>query len=93
MAIGYELSVVGSARQRSQTPDCTMKSKELIARERLRPFQECAGSCVHGGHRSFLVFGQRHDSEREDLVDLGAVEQVAGTLRGDLRIVIEDDRR
>ena len=32
-------------------------------------------------------------AQREDLVDLGGVEQVARALRGDLRVVVEDDRR
>ena len=48
---------------------------------------------VDRGHRALLVVGQRHDPQRQHLVDLGAVEEVAGALRGDLRIVVEDDRR
>ena len=40
-----------------------------------------------------LVVGQRQHPEGEDLVDLGGVAQVTGALRGDLRMVVEDDRR
>ena len=40
-----------------------------------------------------LLLGHRHDPQGEDLVDLGGVEQVAGALRRDRRVVAEHDRR
>ena len=36
---------------------------------------------------------KRHDAQRENLVDLSAVEQVAGALGSNLRIVVENDGR
>ena len=44
-------------------------------------------------HLALLLVGQRQDPQRQDLVDLGAVEQVARALGRDLRVVVEDDRR
>ncbi len=40
-----------------------------------------------------LLVGQRHHAQRQDLVDLGGVVQVAGALLGHLGVVVEDDRR
>ena len=42
---------------------------------------------------SLLLVGQREHPEGQDLVDLGGVAQVARALGGDLRVVVEDDRR
>ncbi len=40
-----------------------------------------------------LLVGEHQRAQAEDLVDLGAVEQVRRALRGELRVVGEDDRR
>ena len=48
---------------------------------------------VDRGHLALLLVGQRHDPEREHLVDLGAVEETARALGCNLGIVVEDDRR
>ena len=44
-------------------------------------------------HLALLFVGQRHDAQGKDLVDLGSVEQIAGALRGNLRIVVQNDGR
>ena len=44
-------------------------------------------------HLALFLVGQRQDAQRQDLVDLGAVEQVARTLGRDLRVVVQDDGR
>ena len=61
---------------------CSFSSDSVRARTARAPF-------VDGGHRSLFIVGQGHDPEREDLVDLGAVEELAGALGCDL----EDSRR
>ena len=53
----------------------------------------CTRALVRASRFALLLVGQRQDAQREDLVDLGAVEEVAGALRGNLRVVVEDDRR
>ena len=40
-----------------------------------------------------LLVGEHQRAQAEDLVDLGAVEEVRRALRGELRVVGEDDRR
>ena len=44
-------------------------------------------------HLGLLRVGHREDVQDEQLVDLAAVEQVAGALGRDPRLVLEDDRR
>ena len=44
------------------------------------------------GHLALFGLGHRQDAQGQDFVDLGAVEQVAGAFRGDLRVVVENDR-
>ena len=48
---------------------------------------------VRGAHLGLLLVGQAEDVQHEQLVDLAAVEEVAGALGGDPRMVLEDDRR
>ena len=48
---------------------------------------------VGGGHFLLFGIGHRQDAQGQDLVDLGAVEQIARAFRGDLRVVVENDRR
>ena len=52
-----------------------------------------AGRARPTPHLALLLVGQRQDPQRQDLVDLGAVEQVAGLSGAISRIVVEDDRR
>ena len=42
---------------------------------------------------AFSVVGQRERAQREDLVVLQPVEEVDRALRGELRVVVQDDRR
>ena len=59
----------------------------------LGAFQHPAGALVGFAHLALLFVGQGHDAQRKNLVDLGAVEEIARALGRDLRIVVEDDRR
>jgi hypothetical protein len=51
---------------------------QLLLPERRRALQHRAGTLVHRDGGAFLVVGERHDAQRQDFVDLGAVEQIAG---------------
>ena len=42
---------------------------------------------------AFLVVGERENTQRENFVDLGAIEESARALGRDLRIVVKDDGR
>ena len=48
---------------------------------------------VGAPRRAFLLVGQRHDPQRQDLVDLGRVVELAGALRRHLGWSAKDDRR
>ena len=52
-----------------------------------------AARAIGAARLGLLVVGQGQDAQREDLVDLGRVAEVAGALRRDRRVVVEDDRR
>src|SRR4029077_13805402 len=51
------------------------------------------GALVRAPHFALFLVRQGHDPERQDLVDLGAVEEITGALRGDRGEVVEDDGR
>src|SRR3984893_408052 len=70
-----------------------MQLHELFDRHRLGALQHLAGALIRLAHLALLFVGQRHYAQRENLVNLGSVKQVSGTLRSNLRIVIENDRR
>src|SRR5215218_10801991 len=80
---------------RLQHPDITesaVQSHKFLRRERLAPLQYLPPPRVGGAHLFFLLVREVEDVQDEHLVDLGPVEQVAGALGGDLRVVVEDDR-
>ena len=52
-----------------------------------------ADSVVDGGCLLPFCVGQGLDAERQDFIDLRAVEKIAGAFVGDLRIIVQDDRR
>src|SRR5215211_6438643 len=70
----------------------SVQPHELLRREGLAPLQYLPPARVGGAHLFFLLVREVEDVQDEHLVDLGPVEQVAGALGGDLRIVVEDDR-
>ena len=66
---------------------------EELGGNRVDPVDERRGSRIRGARGLLLVVGERHRAQRQDLVDLGSVEQLARALGRDLRVVVEDDRR
>ena len=77
---------------RAQLADGAVQPRYLFRREPLGPLDEPARARVAHG-LPLLLLGQREDAQREDLVDLRGIEEVPWALRGDLRMVVQDDRR
>src|SRR5215210_8847463 len=78
--------------QHPDVPERPVQLHEPLGRERLTPLQYLPPPRVGGAHLFFLLVREVEDVQDEHLVDLGPVEQVAGALGGDRRIVVEDDR-
>ncbi len=70
-----------------------MKLLKMFRRQHFGSFENPAGTLVAVPHFLLLGVGHGQDSQRQDLIDFGAVEKVAGTFGRNLRIVVEDDRR
>src|SRR5215212_392433 len=77
--------------QHPELPDGPAQLHQLLRRERLAPLEDLTSPRVGGAHLLLLV-REVENVEDEHLVDLCPVEQVAGTLGGDLGVVVEDDR-
>src|SRR5262245_54639800 len=87
---GFQLSItILPARYAPETSAGSMQRSELFRRQVLRPLQQCPAALVEGGHGPFFFLGQRLNSQGEDLIDLGGIEQVTGTLWSELRIVVK----
>ncbi len=57
------------------------------------PVDQGGRTWIGGACLAFLRICQRHRAQGEDLVDLGSVVEIAGALRRDLRMVVQDHRR
>ena len=78
---------------RARTPQGAVQPAELRWGQGLDPFEQGAGMAVGGGHLLLFGIGHRQNAQGQDLVDLGAVEQIAWAFGGDLRVVVKNDRR
>ncbi|MEU5948503.1 hypothetical protein ABZ793_23480 [Micromonospora sp. NPDC047465] len=70
-----------------------MQPRENLGRHGIDAVEDRGGPGIGGPHLPLLGVGERERTQREDLVDLGRVVQIARALRCDLRMVVEDDRR
>ena len=61
--------------------------------QRLGAFEDLAAAVVGAAHFTLLVFGQSQDAQRQNFVDLGAVEKISRAFGRDLRVVVKNDRR
>ena len=66
--------------------------EELFLVEIFGALENFAGLEIDVAHLVFLLVGHGHDAEGENLVDFAPVEEGAGAFRGDLGIIVEDDR-
>src|SRR5437868_3685564 len=73
--------------RRGARADRAVQVRHLAAAQRFGAVQQRAGARVERHRGALLIVAERLDAEREDLVDLGGVEEVAGALGGDLRVV------
>ena len=82
-------------RRRGRPPGRTVPcSRSNIAGPMASSASRMSGRPRVGGPRlALLVVGEGERAQAEDLVVLGAVEEVGRALRGELRVVVEDDRR
>src|SRR5919205_3463064 len=78
--------------QHPELPDGPVQVHELLGREGLAPLQDLPRARVGGAHLLFLLVREGEYVKDEQLIYLRPVEQVARALRGDLRVVVEDDR-
>jgi hypothetical protein len=44
-------------------------------------------------HLRLLFIGESHHPQRQHLIHLGSVEEIAGALRSDLRVIVQNNRR
>ena len=70
-----------------------MQSRPDLRREVVEAVDDLGRPGVGAPGLRLLLVGEGEHTQAEDLVDLGGVEEVADALRGDLRLVVEDDRR
>jgi hypothetical protein len=70
-----------------------VEAREPLGRQLFRTGQQRTDAFVAAGHLPLLPLRQRLEAQDQDLVDLGAVEEVTRALGGDARVVVEDDRR
>ena len=70
-----------------------MQAHEVVFGERLAAVQDLPRPRVGGARLFLLLVRETQDTQREQLVYLSAVKEVAGALRRDLRVVIKDYRR
>ena len=63
----------------------SVQSGPVLRREPFGPVENLPGAIVGLAGLALLLVGHRQDAQREDLVDLRAVEEIAVALRGDLR--------
>ena len=79
--------------ERAQRPHRAVQAVEQLRRQVVAAIDDLRRARVGGARLALLGVGERHRAQREDLVDLGGVEEIARALGRDLRVVREDDRR
>src|SRR5262249_36241012 len=75
--------------KRPQAAHRSVKAQELIASQGLGALEQSASPGVCGKHLLLLLVRHGQDAQGQDLVDLHGVEEVTGTLRSNLRIVVQ----
>ena len=68
-----------------------MQSFHVGRCQRLGPLEQGAGAWVDRSHLALLVVRHCENSQGENLVDFGRVEQIARTLGSHLWMIVKDD--
>ncbi len=63
----------------------SVQSGPMLRRQSFGPVENLPGAIVGLAGLALLLVGHRQDAQRQDLVDLSAVEEITVALRGDLR--------
>src|ERR1700760_193544 len=88
---GFHSSIMCVTSNISQPTDDPMRFEHSVIGERLGSFENSACTGIALLHLLLLRVGQCEHAQGKHLIHLGAIEEVSGTFRGDLGIVIEDD--
>ena len=80
-------------RAGAQGADRAVQALPDLGRHRVHGVDDRGRARVRRPGLRLLLVGEHQRAQAEDLVDLGAVEQVRRALGGELRVVGEDDRR
>src|SRR5918995_2458876 len=81
-----------AAPQGLETPDSAVQAHQVLLGKRLAAVQNLPRPRVGGARFLLLLFCEAQDAQREELVYLPPVEEIAGALRRYLGIVVQDDR-
>src|ERR1700722_885030 len=73
-------------------PQRSGQARHGFGRHRVTAVDDLRGQRIGGPGLRLLLVGHRHHTQREDLVDLGAVIQRGLALFSDLGVVVENDR-
>src|SRR5436305_14047646 len=88
----HDVSSFFSFTDGPQVADSAMELHELRRRKGLRPLQYLACALILP-HLLFLFVGQRQNAQRENFINLRAIEEGPRAFWSNLRIVIQDDGR
>src|SRR5262245_40227894 len=91
---GFEAPIGGITRSVRSTMSTkpSVECHQLVARQLLRSLQQRACPFI-AFQRLLFGIGKGQNAQGQQLVDLSAVEKVAGALGGDLGEIVQNDRR
>jgi len=78
---------------RTQVTHAPMHFHEMVWSERLGPLENAPGEVIDLPHLRFLRVGHCHDPQCKNLIDLGAITEVARAFRRNPRVIIENNWR
>src|ERR671912_2463032 len=81
-----------AAPQGLETPDSAVQAHQVLLGKRLAAVQNLPRPRVGGARFLLLLFCEAQDAQREELVYLPPVEEIAGALRRYLGVVVQDNR-
>ena len=85
--------VLDAVGHRAQRAHRAVQPGEHLLGQGVDPVHDRLGPRVGGPRLALLLVGEGQRAQREDLVDLARVVQVAGALGRDAGVVVHDDRR
>src|SRR5579863_5377081 len=77
----------------TKSADGAMEFHELLGGHSVSSVENLAGAVIGLANFALLFVGESHDSQGENLVDLGSVKEVACAFGSNLRVVVQNDGR